>query len=106
MSLLLLMALVAAKPQIVVSSLTTEQLVERCRGKDTDTAATFCTGYIIAAFDTLSMTHQICPSPKRASTLQAVAMARRYLRVHDEKWDNAPAFVVRDALRVVFPCKR
>lgn len=100
------MALASVKPPVVVSSLTTAQLVERCRGRDTDTAATFCTGYIIAAFDTLSMTHQICPSPTRSSTLDAVTAVRKYLRAHTEKWDNAPAFVVRDALRAGFPCRR
>ena len=100
------MALASVKPPVVVSSLTTAQLVERCRGKDTDAAATFCTGYIIAAFDTLSMMRQICPSPARASTIRTVASVRKYLRVHVEKWDSAPTFVMRDALRGVFPCGR
>lgn len=95
----------AAPPRAVVSSLQTPQLVEACRGKDDDAAATFCTGYILGAFDTLSQSHQICPSAARASTLEVVAAARKYLRTHRKAWDNAPSFVVRDALKTAFPCK-
>lgn len=105
MILLMIAALASAKAPVVVSSLTTEQLVRDCRGKDSDPAATFCTGYIIGAFDTLSQARQICPSPARASTLDTVASVRRYLRTHDERWSDAPSFVVRDALRLSFPCK-
>lgn len=105
MILLMIAALAASKAPVVVSALTTEQLVGDCRGKDTDPAATFCTGYIIGAFDTLSQSHQICPSPASASTLETVASVRRYLRTHDDEWTDAPSFVVRNALRVKFPCE-
>lgn len=104
MMLLMIAALAASKAPVVVSALTTEQLVGDCRGKDTDPAATFCTGYILGAFDTLSQAHQICPSPESASTLETVASVRRYLRTHDQEWTDAPSFVVRNALRAKFPC--
>lgn len=105
--ILLLLALLAAKePPVVVSSLTAAQLAEYCRGKDVDAAANFCTGYIIGEFDALSLLHEICPSPTGASTLEAVSAARRYLRKHSAKWSSAPSFVVRDALRTAFPCRR
>jgi hypothetical protein len=102
--ILLLLALAAAtKPPVVVSSLTTQQLAEDCRGKDTDPAATFCTGYIMGVFDTLSSSQRICP-PTDISTIDAVAAARKYIRKHAKAWDNAPSFVVRDALRDAYPC--
>lgn len=96
----------AADPPVVVSSLTTEQFVRQCEGKDADPTPSFCTGYIVAAFDTLSLSRQICPSPTRSSTTQAVAAARRYLRTRGRKTGAAPSFVIRDALRRAYPCKR
>lgn len=105
--ILLALALAAApEPQVVVSTLQTESLAAACRGKDDDLSASFCTGYILAAFDTLSLSRQICPSPKRASSRKAVAAARKYLRTRPESWSSAPAFVLRDALTAAFPCKK
>lgn len=104
--IMLMLTVLAADRPVVVSSLTTKQLVEQCRGKDTDPTPTFCTGYIIGEFDTLSLSHQICPSPILASNLEVIAATRKYLRIHAKKTTAAPAFVVRDALRASFPCKR
>lgn len=104
MILLMLAALAADRP-VVVSSLTTRQLVEHCRGDDDDPTPDFCTGYIIGEFDALSLSRQICPSPARASNLEAIAAARKYLRRHAKKAAAAPSFVLRDALRATFPCK-
>jgi len=105
MFIFLAAALAAAEPPVVVSSLGTAQLAESCRGQDADAAATFCTGYVIGVFDALSLSHQICPSPARASTGEVAAAARKYLRTHRKKWSSAPSFVLRDALRAAFPCK-
>jgi hypothetical protein len=106
MMLLLAAALAAsAPPPAVVSALETAQLAEACKGKDSDSTATFCTGYIMGAFDTLSVAHQICLPPDGASTVETVAAARLYIRTHREAWDKAPSFVVRDALQEAFPCK-
>ena len=95
-----------SKAPVMVSSLTTTMLVEQCRGKDNDATANFCTGYILGAFDTLSVSRQICPSPGRASNIEVVAVTRKYLRKNAGKKDVAPSFLVRDALRAAFPCKR
>lgn len=95
----------AAALPVVVSSLQTEQLAQYCRGTDADDSASFCTGYILGVFDTLSMARQICPSAEKASTLRAIAVTRKYLRTHRKAWDSAPAFVVRDALQGAFSCK-
>lgn len=104
--LMLMAALMAAADRpVTVSSVTTPQLVEFCRGKDADPTPDFCTGYIIAAFDTLSLSRQICPSQTRASNIEVVSIARKYLRKH-AKASGAPSFVVRDALQRAFPCKR
>lgn len=102
---LLAVALAAADPPAaVVSSLETAQLVEACRGQDSDPTATFCTGYIIGAFDTLSLSHQICLPAAGASTVEIVAAARKYLRTQRKRLTGAPSFVVRDALAAAFPC--
>jgi len=105
MIVLLAASLAAAEPPAVVSSLQTGQLAEACRGKDTDPTPDFCSGYIMGAFDTLSLSHQICLSATGASTIDAVAAARKYLRTHRKAWSSAPSFVVRDALKAAFPCK-
>jgi hypothetical protein len=91
---------------VVVSALTTEALIAQCRGKDADPAPSFCTGYILGAFDTLSMAREICPSATKGSTIDAVATTRKYLRTKGKKAKAAPIFVVRDALRRSFACKR
>ena len=91
---------------VVVSALTTEELIAQCRGKDADPAPSFCTGYILGAFDTLSMAREICPSATKGSTIDAVATTRKYLRTKGKKAKAAPIFVVRDALRRSFSCKR
>ena len=91
---------------VVVSALTTEELIAQCRGKDADPAPSFCTGYILGAFDTLSMAREICPSATKGSTIDAVATTRKYLRTKGKKAKAAPIFVVRDALRRSFACKR
>jgi hypothetical protein len=106
MSVLLLAALLAAAERpVVVSSLTTPQLVELCRGKDDDPTADFCTGYILAEFDALSISRQICPSPDQASNLAVTSAARKYLRKTGKKSSAAPAFVVREGLKEAFACK-
>jgi len=107
MMILMLAALAAADRPVVVSSLTTQKLAQQCQGADSDPAFTFCTGYILGEFDSLSLAHQICPtSSVLTSNLDVVAEARKYLRAHAAKDTRAPAFVIRDVLRARFPCKR
>lgn len=98
----------AKKPErpVVVSSLTTQQLLEFCQGKDGDPTANFCTGYILGEFDALSLAGDICPLPARASNIEVAAAVRKYLRTRAKKTGTgAPSFVVRDALRDAYPCK-
>lgn len=100
------LALAAAAPSpVVVSALESEQLARACSGKDDDTSASFCTGYILGVFDALSLTQEICPSAKKASTRQVVVAVRKALRRKPDRWSSAPSFVVRDALKQAFPCK-
>lgn len=107
MMIMMAVLLAAADRPVVVSSVTTAQLLEFCSGKDADPTPNFCTGYIIAAFDTLSLSRQICPPQTRASNIEVVATTRKYLRKHAKATGTgAPSFVVRDALQEAFPCKR
>lgn len=103
MLLMTLALLAAADRPVVVSALTTGQLAAQCQGKDKDPTASFCTGYILGVFDTLSVARQICPSPERVSNIAVLAAARKYLRKHDDS-DAAPSFVIRAGLREAFPC--
>jgi hypothetical protein len=89
MMMLMAALLAAADRPVVVSSVTTAQLLELCRGKDTDPTPNFCTGYI------------------RASNIEVVSSTRKYLRRRAKPTGTgAPSFVVRDALQQAFPCKR
>lgn len=104
--ILLALAITAPEaPPVVVSPLQTSQLAEACSGRDADTTASFCTGYILGAFDALSLSHQICPSAANASTIKVVSVARKYLRSHKKSWSSAPIFVIRTALKTAFACK-
>lgn len=106
MILLMLAALAAADRPVVVSSLTTRQLLEFCQGKDDDPTPDFCTGYILGEFDALSLSRDICPSPGQVSNIKVVATVRKYLRARAKKTGTgAPSFVVRDALQGADPCK-
>jgi hypothetical protein len=102
--ILLFLALASATPPVVVSSLTTRHLAEDCQGKDTDPTANFCTGYIMGVFDTLSSSYQICPSAADVSTIDAVAVARKYIRKNRKSWSSAPWFIVREAFVTAYPC--
>jgi len=105
--ILLMFAMLAADPPVVVSSLTTRQLLEHCEGKDDDPTANFCAGYILGEFDALSVSGDVCPATARASNIDVVATVRKYLRARAKKTGTgAPSFVVRDALRNAYPCKR
>ena len=96
----------ASRP-VVVSSLTTQQMLEYCQGKDSDPTANFCTGYILGEFDALSLAGDVCPLPARASNIEVAATVRKYLRARAKKTGTgAPSFVVRDALHDAYPCKR
>jgi hypothetical protein len=106
MILLMIAALAVADRPVVVSSLTTQQVLEFCRGKDDDPIADFCTGYILGEFDALSLSREICPSSDSASNIKVVATVRKYLRARAKKTGTgAPSFVVRAALRGAYPCK-
>ena len=106
MMILMLAALAAADRPVVVSSLTTQKLAAQCQGADTDPAFTFCTGYILGEFDSLSLARQVCPTSALTSNIDVVAAARKYLHAHADKDTRAPSFVIRDALRAKFPCER
>lgn len=104
-------AVVAAAPAsqapIVTTSIETSELLTACRGDRTDLTQNFCTGYIMGIFDALSFARQICPSPySDTTTLQAVAVTRKFLDEHPEEWSKAPIFLVRKALLSAFSCPR
>lgn len=91
--------------EIVMSSISSGSFVDRCRheGPLTDD---FCTGYIVAVADTLQATRVTCRTSTEAYTLQSVAVTRRYLNQHPERWQHHPAFLIREALVEAFPCRQ
>nr|WP_276081702.1 Rap1a/Tai family immunity protein [Methylobacterium sp. GC_Met_2] len=74
-----------------------------CRESRTLLGANFCTGYIIAVFDRMSISREICPSPG-ASTEQAVAVGQQFIAAHPELWDRHPAYVLELAFKPAFAC--
>lgn len=103
MDLILALA-AAAHPPVVLSAQSTADFVEQCRGADADMTGNFCTGYIVGVEDALALSRVICPPPNGPTTLQAVAITRKFINDHPEKWNEHPASLVRQALRPAFPC--
>lgn len=89
----------------VASAATTTQLADICaEDPSRPMRADFCTGYILATYDRMSFSDAICPS-LTATSAQAVAVARKYIADHPERWDTHPSVVVAEALRTAFPCR-
>ena len=100
-------ASIAATPArtAVLSSASTADFVSQCDGKATDLTSTFCTGYIMGAFDALTLDGKVCARSKEATTLAAIAGTRKYVADHPEQWSENPIFIVRRALEGIFPCR-
>ena len=92
-----------ADPPLVMSTVTTTMLLAECRGSAGELNADFCLGYIIAVFDRMSLTHEICPR-SGAATQQASAIGRRYIEAHPELWDRHPSYVLGLAFKAAFAC--
>lgn len=97
---------VNAQP-IVASSVTNVELIESCRRTAGNTLSLSCAGYILGVFDQMSVARLICPpiNPDGGS-VQAVAVALKFLNDHPEKWHLAPVFVVGQSFKAAFPCSK
>lgn len=104
---LLILAAAANTPReaIVLSSVETGDFVKDCEGKPSDLTSNFCVGYIMGAYDALTVDHKGCAPTAKATTIAAVAATRKYLSDHPEQWSQATIFIVRRALQTVFPCR-
>jgi Rap1a immunity proteins len=63
-----------------------------------------CGGYLLATAEQLIIAGWICERGD-STYRQYVAVARNYIHDHPEKWDQPPAFLVREALMGAFPCR-
>ena len=89
------------------SSLQTSRLIEVCNQPNEDLTEGMCTGYILGVWDGLSLSRELCPTPNNpVATLQAVAVTRKYLKDHPERWNESPVDLVYEALRTIFPACR
>ncbi|WP_140847368.1 Rap1a/Tai family immunity protein [Sphingomonas glacialis] len=97
---------VSSSPGFWASTASTEMLATICaEAHDEARRADFCTGYVLATYDTLAINGFICPNPN-SSTDQVMALARRRLADHPEDWDKQPSYVLSATFKKVFPCKR
>lgn len=62
-----------------------------------------CTGYLLGTYDSMVAAGLICPGAN-ASTLQALAIGRKFLADNPEAWDKLAASVVGAAYKRAFPC--
>jgi hypothetical protein len=90
---------------VVLSTATTVQLAQICNDTLNALRPDFCTGYVLAVFDTLSLGRDICPS-RSVTTVQVMAVARRLLNERPDQWDLAPAHLLSARFRSAFPCAR
>jgi len=99
--------LVGAVPpgHLVLSSITTGDLVRECSGPLGDLRANFCVGYVTGALDALSLDGTICLRSTGSTTLQAVGVLRKFLSDHPERWNESPGVLVSSVLKETFPCR-
>lgn len=96
----------APTPPIVISSIETGRFVEVCAGPLTDMTESVCVGYVLGVLDAMSVSREICLSQTGSTSLQAMAVTRKYLTDHPDRWNQAPIVLVSSALRATFPCPR
>lgn len=99
-------AAVETPDQVVLSSTRMGRLAQACEGAATDLRESYCTGFILGAFDALSIAGAICPSAAEATTISAIAATRKYIADHPEEWSEPPIAIVMRALEKTFPCRR
>lgn len=93
-----------APHEYFATSVTTTQLAEACAKSQADpTVQDFCTGYITATFDALSVNGLIC-SRSGVTTTQIIAIGRRQIADNPQLWDRQPSWVISQAFKKEFRC--
>lgn len=95
---------VTAQQPTIVSGTESYWLAERCGKARSTAAADFCSGYILASLDRLSLEGVICPTAEGLN-VRALAVVKKYIADHPERWDGHPAALVEEALVFGFPCR-
>lgn len=86
-----------------LSTVSSAFLAEQCAKPAVPLEMNGCNAYIVAAFDQLSLTGEVCPAPT-FTTEQAIEVGRRYVKEHPDAWHQPPSVLLRVAFRQVFPC--
>lgn len=92
-----------ADKYISFSTMTGGVLASACqidRGLEADT----CTSYILGVADALQRNRVTCRPQSDAGTIQPLAIARRYIKDHPERWNVHGSMLVQEALVQAFPC--
>jgi hypothetical protein len=93
-----------AEEGIHASTVETAVLAYACEEFKGPLGSDVCTGYLLGAFDQMAFSRVICPTERFASE-QAVAIGRKYLKDHPNKWHLHPVFLLREAFSTAFPCR-
>jgi hypothetical protein len=93
-----------APHEFYATSVTTTQLASACAKSQSDpTVLDFCTGYITATFDALSINNVICSRPG-VSTPQIIAIGRRQISDNPQSWDKQPSWLLAQSFKKEFRC--
>jgi hypothetical protein len=65
-----------------------------------------CIGYILGVADTLQLDGKTCHAASDLWTRQTVAVVRKYVSDHPERWSKGAPFLVREGLIQAFPCPK
>lgn len=104
-ALLPALALAAQPGGYFGSTASTSILARVCAASRDNLEVDFCSGYVLATYDTLSRYGVICPG-EGVTTEKTMAVVRRFLETHPELWDRSPSWVVEQALREAYPCRK
>lgn len=79
-------------------------LTKACGGNRGLLDGDLCAGYVLAAYDVLTVSRLLCVRPG-VSTEQVMAIGRKYLADHPEAWDLPPSVLLKAAFTAAFPCE-
>lgn len=98
----IVLAIALQSDAVNVSKMPSSAIVD-CANRD-DLTLDGCVGYILGVADTLQIDSKTCHGPSDLWTRETVAVVRKYVKDHPERWNIGAQFLVRDALIQAFPC--
>ena len=93
-----------ARERILLSSMSTQNLMDLCPKAGSTHVPVDCTGYFLGIFDQMSSSGLICPPESPLLGAEAIVIALKSLQDHPENWHEAPVYLIGESFKAAFPC--